>query len=372
MTSPMLMSAQAHILSTRGLPAEAGSRYLGLAHQANFSDKALEAHLASITGRPALFGLAPDAVHIPSAMPNLLVRYENREYIADDVMPVVPVGKRSDKYFGLPIETMQTLARTAMAGNRGRPGEFPYSLGNSLYNVSDYGLIDFVSADEEANADAPLQPRMMSADILTNALNLAREVRVASVVFGASNYGSNTTALSGTGRWDNSASDPIKAIQDAQAAVFSRTNVLVMGELVWNAFRNNPNVIRYITGRAGTSLGATPALVDAEFVARALGLDAVIVGKAKYATQNEGATVASDYVWGKSAALIRVERNPNPRGTQTFAATMRFGGRSFQNQVIPELLAGVRGGVWVKITHSDAEQPIGGGNSGFLWTTAIS
>lgn len=63
---------------------------------------------------------------------------------------------------------------------------------------------------------------------------------------------------------------------------------------------------------------------------------------------------------------------PNPRGTNTFGATFRFGGRSFQNQVIPELIAGVRGGVWVKVTHSDGEQVIGGLNSGYLWTTAIS
>lgn len=372
MTSPMLMSAQAHILSTRGLPAEAGSRYLGLAHQANFSDKALEAHLASVTGRPALFGLAPDSVHIPSAMPNLMVRYENRDYIADDVMPVVAVSKRSDKYFSLPVETMQTLARTSMSGNRGRPGEFPYSLSNTQYSVADYGLIDFVSADEEANADAPLQPRMMSADILTNALNLAREVRVAAQVFGSSNYGSNTAALSGSNRWDNSAGDPIGAILGVMPSIFARPNVLVMGEQVWAAFRNNPQVIRFITGRASTALGPVPALIDQDFVAKALGLDAVIVGRAKYATQNEGATVATDFVWGKSAALIRVERSPNPRGTNTFGATFRFGGRSFQNQVIPELIAGVRGGVWVKVTHSDAEQVVGGANSGYLWTTAIS
>lgn len=318
-----------------------------------------------------LMSLSPSAVHIDRALTNCAISYRNREYIADQCMPVVTVAQRSDKIFEFPVETMQQLADVSIAGNRGMPGEVKYTLNSSKnYSVSDYALMDFVSNDEIANADAPLQPKVEAVEIVTNFLQLARESRVASVVFGSSNYGSNTAALSGTDRWDTSTSDPVQKIEDAIESCFVRPTHLVLGAQVWTKLRNHPKFLQYILSRASTASGDVPLRVSEQLIADAFGLEGCIVGRAKSVTSVEGQSVTTGYLWGKSAALIRVEKSPSARKTQCFGYTFRFG--SFETREIVDNVRGVRGGVFEKVSHSDAETVIAGANAGYLFTTVVS
>lgn len=318
-----------------------------------------------------LMSLSPSAVHIDRALTNCAIAYKNREYIADQCMPVVKVANRSDKIFEFPVETMQQLADVSIAGNRGMPGEVKYTLNSDKnYSVSDYALMDFVSNDEIANADAPLQPKIEAVEIVTNFLQLARESRVSGKVFGSSNYGANTAALAGADRWDTATSDPVQKIEDAIESCFVRPTHLVLGAQVWTKLRNHPKFLQFILSRASTSSGATPLRVSEQLIADAFGLEACIVGRAKAVTSVEGQTVQTGYLWGKSAALIRVEQAPSPRKTQCFGYTFRFG--SFETREIVDNVRGVRGGVFEKVSHSDAETIIGGVNAGFLYTTVVS
>lgn len=318
-----------------------------------------------------LMSLSPSAVHIDRALTNCAISYRNREYIADQCMPVVTVANRSDKIFEFPVETMQQLADVSIAGNRGMPGEVKYSLNSSKnYSVSDYALMDFVSNDEIANADAPLQPKVEAVEIVTNFLMLARESRVASAVFGAGNYGANTAALAGADRWDTSTSDPVQAIEDAIESCFVRPTHLVLGGQVWQKLRNHPKFLQYILSRASTASGDVPLRVSEQLIADAFGLEGCIVGRAKSVTSVEGQSVTTGYLWGKSAALIRVEKSPSARKTQCFGYTFRFG--RFETREIVDNVRGVRGGVFEKVSHSDAETIIGGANAGYLFTSVIS
>lgn len=337
---------------------------------------ALQAHLMSAHGIDAreavrLMSLSPSSVHIDRALTNLAIAYKNREYIADATMPVVSVKNRSDRIFAFPVTTMQEVADVSIASNRGMAGEIKYSITSSdNYSVTDYGLMDFVSNDEIANADAPLQPKVIAQDVVMNYLMLAREIRVAAKVFGSGNYGANTAALSGTDRWDTATSDPIQKIEDAIEACFARPNVMVIGAQAWIKLRNHPKILQYILSRASTTSGSVPLRVNEQLVAEAFGLDEVVIGRAKYNAAAEGASANSSYVWGKSCALIRVEKSPSPRATQTFGYTFRFG--TLETREIPDMLRGVRGGSWIKVSHSDAETVIGGANTGYLYTTVVS
>ena len=318
-----------------------------------------------------LMSLSPSAVHIDRALTNCAISYRNREYIADQCMPVVTVANRSDKIFEFPVETMQQLADVSIAGNRGMPGEVKYGLNSSKnYSVSDYALMDFVSNDEIANADAPLQPKVEAVEIVTNFLMLARESRVASAVFGAGNYGANTAALAGASRWDTSTSDPVQAIEDAIESCFVRPTHLVLGGQVWPKLRNHPKFLQYILSRASTASGDVPLRVSEQLIADAFGLEGCIVGRAKSVTSVEGQSVTTGYLWGKSAALIRVEKSPSARKTQCFGYTFRFG--NFETREIVDNVRGVRGGVFEKVSHSDAETILGGANAGYLFTSVIS
>lgn len=125
-----------------------------------------------------------------------------------------------------------------------------------------------------------------------------------------------------------------------------------------------------VTGRASTSSGAVPLRPNLQMVADAFGLDAVLVGRAKYNTNREGATSATSYIWGKHAALIRVERAPNIRETAAFGYTFRSLAPEVQR--IEERLRGRAGGTWIKVGHSDAEKVVAGPAAGYLYVNAVA
>lgn len=357
---------------------------LSAAHNPRNEDKRLARLLSDVQGitpaqhrlldaRPHLMGLAPGDVHIPTGLPNMFAMYANRDMIADLVLPVVSVNALSDKIWATPVTTLQTIANAQIAGSRARPNEIPYSVNSTLsYSCVNYGLIDFIDAQTVANADSPLEPMVLSATVIKSFLDLAREYRVAAVVFNSANYGSNTEIVTGASRWDQSSSDPIAAILAQKETVFSTPNTFVMGGQVWPKLRTNPRVLQYILSRAGTSdIGAVPMQMQLDAFAALIEVERVVIGRAKYVTSQEAGSTTG-YIWGKSAALLRVEQNPNPKMTSTFGYTYRFGQKQYRNEVIPDRMPGSMGGEYLKLTHSDDEVVVGGANTGYFWDTVIS
>lgn len=322
-------------------------------------------------------GLGANNSHTDGPVEDLLVGYYNEEFIADDVMPVILVNKRSDTYYKLKPEIAYNVPDARISSQEAMPSRAGAALDTAgTFSVKDYGLVDFVSNDEEANADAPLQPRLESEEALSGFLGLAREIRVAAVVFGSGNYGSNHSALSGTDRFDNTSSDPAPLILSVIEQPLVRPNVMVIGPDAWRYLRSNTNMIRYITSRPSYKGGQTPFMLDRETVAEAFELERVLVGRAKYNTAREGATASYSNVWGKSMALIRVEKTPSRRRTANFGYSFRFnrgmGGTGFGVQRIYNELVGVSGGTYIKMTHSDDDCVVGGSNVGALRTTVVS
>ncbi len=342
---------------------------------------------------PYLMSLQPSQVHVNAALSNVAVMWENREYIADRVMPVIPVPKRSDVYFVWNPETMFQIADVSIVSNKGRPGEITYGLGTTTYTVADFGLMDFVSYDEIANADAPLAPQQSSVEIVTNYLLLAREQRVANATFATGNYpGGQTSALTGSAQWDQPTSDPVNDIETAIELCLVRPNHLVIGVQAWIKLRQHPKLTQFIVARAATTDGATPLRVTAEVVAAAFELEGVIIGRAKYLSSVEGVTKTYGYLWGKSASLIRIEQQPDRRKTENFAYTFRFSGDGkgkvdglggpgnggWEVRQITDQIPGRAGGIWNKVAHGDIEQITGkdsGGTIngvGYLYTTVVA
>ena len=340
---------------------------------------------------PYLMSLQPSQVHVNAALSNVAVMWRNREYVADKVMPVIPVPKRSDVYFTWNPETMFQVADVAIAGNRGRPGEITYGLSNTTYTVADFGLMDFVSYDEIANADAPLAPQQSSVEITTNFILLAREIRAANATFSTGNFpGGQNSSLTGSSKWDQFAtSDPVNDIETAIEQCLVRPNALVIGAQAWIKLRQHPKLTQFIVARATAGGKDTPMRVTAQMVAEAFELDEVIIGRAKYISTAEGLTKTYSYVWGKHAALIRIEPQPDRRKTETFAYTFRFSGGGvnvpglggptnggFEVRQIPDQIPGRSGGIWNKVAHADIEQIIGLNAStmgvGYLYQNVVS
>lgn len=313
---------------------------------------------------------SPSSIHVDAALSDLAMLIRNREMIADMVCPVVQVTKPSDKFFKFDAKTMFEEQQVALTGSEAMPGRVRYQISTDNYSVLDYGIMDFVSYKEMESADAPIDPQKHAVKVCTSRLDIAKERRVASLLFTSGNYGSNTAALSGVDRWDTTTSDPVQKIDDAIEACSARPNVMVIGAQAWKSLKNHPKLKEMILSRASVGGKASPLRVTQQIVAEAFELDAIYVGKAKYLTNNEGATAAYGYIWGKSCALIRVTDDPSMRETETFAKQFRQGQR--ETQIIDAPLPGVRGGMYVKVTESLDEKVIGGESAGYLYTTVVS
>jgi len=336
---------QMELLMARGMSADAAARVI----EASFS---------------------PSSVHVDAPLSNFASMIHNRDMIADMVMPVVTVNKPSDKFFVYAANTMFEEQNANLAGAEGMPGRVRYQISTDNFSCVDYGLMDFVSNKEMAAADAPIDPQMHAVKVVTSRLDIAKERRVAGVVFATGSYGSNTAALSGADRWDVSTSDPVQKIDDAIEACDERPNIMVIGAQAWMKLKNHPKLKELILSRAATVSGATPDRVTTDLVAALFELEAVYVGKAKYVSSREGQTATKGYVWGKSCALIRATDNPGPRETSVFAKQFRFQNRITQTVDAP--LPGLDGGMYVKVTESIDEKVVGGAASGYLYTTVVS
>lgn len=340
--------------------------------QAELLAKGGHAHLLS---RAVELGLGAGSVYTDVPVSNLLVAYSNRDLIADRVMPVVRAARRSGKYRKLKPETHFQIPDALLGSQEAMPNRAAYALdSDGTFAVKDYALLDFISHDEEAGADAPIEPRLIAEKAIMGFLSLAREKRCADLVFAAGQYGSNTEALAGGDRWDNSASDPVAKLLTRLRTPLVRPDTMVIGEEAWDAFRTHAAVTKYITSRNAADGINTPLMVDEPTVARAFRLRQVLVGTPIYNTAREGATPSYSRIWGKSCALIKVQETPSPRETATFGYTFRFTGGMppFAVQAIAEQLRGVRGGTWLKISHSDDEVVVGGDKVGYLLTTVVS
>lgn len=331
--------------------------------------------LAAKFGRdiPAhLMSLSPASVHIDRALTNLAVAYANREYVADKFSPIVRVEKKSDTYFEWNVNNMLQVANTTISGQRGRPGEVAYSLSSANnFSVTDRGLMDFVATDEEENADPPLAIRQTATEIVTNFLLLARELRIATVASTSGNYGSSTTPLAGARQWNNyGTSTPVTDILTARRTPLLRPNTMFMDEITMDVLRAHPQMLQFITGRAQAGGASTSLMIDEKTIASMFRIDEVVVAAAKYVSTAEGLAVTQSYVWPKMCALTRVQSQPDRRRTENFHYSFRYG--TMQTQAIPDLINGVRGGTWIKVTHSDAEKLIAGGNAGYLIETPIA
>ncbi len=316
------------------------------------------------------FAVDPNAVHVDSPLPNISIMYKNRDMVADRVMPIVQVSKRSDKYFEYGASMAFDLAKTDIAGQLGQPSQASPTYSTSSYSVKDHALRDYVPIDTEANADSPLNPLIDATEHLNELLALAREVRVANKTFDLNNYGSNYAALAGTDRWDDPASDVVSKVYTAITACQMRPNKWVMGEQVFNALKNNPSLRQFLIGRATTQLGATPFFIDEDTLAKAFGFDEVVVGRAKYNSAVQGQTASYGWVWGKFSSFLYAPPSPGIRKA-SWGYTFRFGmleTRSWFDQSL-----GVRGANVVQVSHSDDEKNLEtGGKTGYLYGTVIS
>ena len=268
-----------------------------------------------------------NSVHIDAILTNISVAYMQKaeNYIADKVFPVVPVDKKSNKYFTYTKndwfrdEAQRRADATESAGSG-------YSLNTDTYSADVFAFHKDVGDQTLANADAPLAPLREAAEFVTNRMLLRKEIQFVTDFIKTGVWGTDLTGVASgetTGQfrqWSDFAnSDPLEDIELAKETILSTTgfeaNTLVLGYSVFRKLKNHPDLVDRIKYTSSN-------VITEDMIARMFGVDRVLVAKSVKATNNEGGTGAYAFNVGKSALLCHVAPNPGlltPSAGYTFA-----------------------------------------------------
>lgn len=296
----------------------------------------------------------PTDLHIDAALSNLSVKYRNEEMIWPMILPIVKVGKRSDKFYKYNKEDSYKLADDRI-GPKALPNEIDWGMAEDNYSVEDHALSDWLPQEDIDNADNPLQPEIDTVEFLNNGMDLQQEKRVADIAFVAASYPTgNKVQLSGTAQWGGSADDPINDVLTAVEGCFLRANTLVFGADAWKKFRALPEVLDAVKG--STRQQATPGgLATLGEVASLLEVNQILVGRGRYITTKEGQTATYARIWGKHCAALHVVKSPGVKSVTfgvTFAEMLKQTQRDFDKK------RGIKGAHFFKVAWNSDEKVI--------------
>lgn len=258
----------------------------------------------------------PTSLQWDGRLSNIAIQYQNPEFIGDLVVPPTPVMQKTGKFKKYNKEERFTLPDTKV-GHATKPGEVNWHVTEDTYTCDDFGLEQFLSEEEVANAEAPINAQGATVDYLMSLISLAKEKRFADAIFNANNY-ATANKIDIAGAWATLSTDALSQIEVGIDACFMPPNVMVMGIETWRKLARNEKVLAAVKGtlapQSVKSGGTALPAVNQQELATYLGLDAVLVGRARINTAVEGQTATFARVWDGTnatkggAALLRVKK----------------------------------------------------------------
>jgi hypothetical protein len=252
-------------------------------------------------------------LHVDGILSNVSLDYAQKQtnFVADKVVPAVPVQKQSDIY---PIWSKADFSRSDMDkrgdGTAVKMGGFGIDTSNTYY-ADVYGLGKAITDRQRANARGELDIDRAVTRYLTNQALMKKEKVFAAKAFATgiwgalgvgTDYAGGSSASGNTLKyWSSSSSTPIADITNAAIAINTATgympNKLVLGLNTFNALAQNDDLLQRIKY---TQRG----VVTPDIMASVFGIDRVLVSKAVENTANEGQTATMAQILGKSAVLM--------------------------------------------------------------------
>jgi len=259
--------------------------------------------------------------HFDGPLSNLAIKaFQGRDgFIAQQLMPIVPVGKQSDKYYIIDKDSWLLIPDTRRAPKTS-PKRVEFKVSSESYFCDNYALAGENAKEDLANADMAIQLRKNAVDVVMDALLRDYEVRVANAVTSLTNLGSGVS-LTGTAKWsDYSNSDPIADVTTGHATIRQNTgltaNTLVIDEDTLAILIRHSLLLDMYKYTSGGQL-KMDQLKDAFRV------DNILVGRGVKNNAREGATASITNIWGNNAILARVSPGVGLQ-TETFGLSFRW------------------------------------------------
>lgn len=249
----------------------------------------------------------------------IALAYMNDEYIADSILPRVPVTKTIFAYNKYPDNAF-TQAVDARIGRKGEPKTLEIKKERKLAECEPFSLIvevpeeDNVTAKDSGESDN--DPMSTAALLATEALKLSREVRVADLLANDKIYGSNVTTLTGSDSFVNKKSSILEVYKDVLNRMTKAPNYAVVSDLNALYLQTHPDFLSIYKTVNEDDKGRVPL----DFVAQQLGLKKIYVGSAKVTKGKNNLA----RVWGNDMVFFYQNPNARPEIGLTFGLTGEY------------------------------------------------
>lgn len=274
-------------------------------------------------------GATPAQGRVDQLLTNVSLAFVNQNYIADQVLPVVPNLKKDSGKIGSYSKDHLRIysAKRSLYDTSQRRIEWTYSQ-DDTYNIDYYDLDGYVPDRLIEQVDEPFDARRDSTIITQEALMVEREKALADIMGDTSILTQNTT-LSGTSQFnDYSNSEPEVVITTAKTAVFDATgreaNVILMSRVVLETLKLHPFFLSQVRGVRVPSEQDVVEILKSFF-----GFSKVLVGRAKYVSSKEGQTDTLADVWGKNIVVFYAPEKASLM-TPSFGYSFQLAGRNWK------------------------------------------
>jgi hypothetical protein len=325
-------------------------------------------------GQLVKMDLGSGDVHVDTALATFATGFRQADLAADTVMPIVPVQKMSDVYYEFNADNEMAGADGTVVTGGAAMTEVNPQQSTTPFTTTPYALAGFLPLELLGNQDAILNLQFKTIRTIMAKLQLNREKRVAAALFNSANYSSthivDLSAVGATRKWNGgSASTPVRDIQSLCEASLARITHMVMSLDTWNAFTVNPDVQKFLAFKSAAP--ALPSLDQRTAFSALLGLPMPVVCEARARTTTAG---VYPYIWSGSVALVHQQPGVPADGyTTATAKTFRWtGGETIARDAASvngvEAAGGIvvrsmfkqdrgpLGGIYMVVTHRDAEQ----------------
>lgn len=250
-------------------------------------------------------------LYIDALLTNVSIGYKNAQYIADEIAPMVPVQKQS----GIVPKFDQSHWFRDEAKMRA-PGTKSYRSGYSTdltdkYFCNRYSFGAEIADQDRDNTDAPFDLDRQAVELVSDKLQMAREVKFSTDFFKLGVWGTDKTGGTDFTKWSSyGTSSPLEDLttyfDTVEGLIAREPNLLVLGKQVWVKLKWHPDLIDTIkyTQRAQMTVDLFAALLE---------IEKVLIGRAIYTTSAEGtaeASVAYTRIWGKNGLALYTPRTP--------------------------------------------------------------
>lgn len=275
----------------------------------------------------------------------IAINYRNKQNIADQVMPrISPLGKEEFKYFKYNLKDGFTVPDTKV-GRRSQVNEIEFTGEEVDSSTDDYGLEDPIpQVDIDSAMGSQHNPLQRSTEMLTDIIDLGREVRVANIVMSTASYApTNVQVLTAADKIDAFAtSDPLEMLEDALNQMVMRANTAVLPQGVWSVLRRHPKINKAVNANSGDT-----GLATLHAVAEMLELEQILIGRSWANVANIGQAPDLQRAWQGGIALLHLNQLADNRTGTTWGFTAPYKTRVVTQKFDDKI--GLRGGIRVRV-----------------------